>query len=54
MSLNKMINNKVTESESLKRQLINNEHELRTQFESNFEAQTKAHDLKIAKIDEEK
>ncbi len=25
MSLNKMINNKVTESESLKRQLINNE-----------------------------
>jgi hypothetical protein len=38
-----MINNKVNESESLKRQLINNEQELRSQFESNFEAQIKAH-----------
>ena len=32
ISLNKMINNKVTESESLKKQLISNEADLRAQF----------------------
>jgi chromosome segregation ATPase len=47
-----MINNKVTESESLKRQLITNENELRVQFENNLDAQTKSHAEKIAKIHE--
>lgn len=50
ISLNKMIINKVTESESLKRQLINNEQELRLQYENNFDAQIKTHEEKIAKI----
>jgi hypothetical protein len=45
-----MINSKVSESESLKKQLTHNERDLKAQFESSLQAQDEAHALKIAKI----
>jgi len=52
--LNRMINSKVSESESLKKQLTHNERDLKAQFESSLQAQDEAHALKIAKIHKER